>query len=115
MADGFLPEVPKRTSKKKVGLESVGILNTSNHIAEVELTVIFKDREPVGPYKINVPAQRATYILLNALQIPEPIPANTEYGFVITANAPILVQHAKVDANEIQQIVDTSFLYNKEN
>ena len=74
------------------------MLNTGDADAHVELRVYFADREPVGPYRVTVPARRTLHLRLNDLQEPEPIPRGTDYSTVIESDVPIVVQHTRLDS-----------------
>jgi hypothetical protein len=80
--------------------ETVCVLNTGDEDASVELTVYFDDREPAGPYRLQVPARRTLHQWLNDLDDPEPIPTDTDYAMVLRADVPIVVQHTRLDSRE---------------
>lgn len=92
--EGYLPS----SSKGDESHETVCILNTSDQDAEVEIMIYFKDREPVGPYNLKVPARRTLHQWFNKLRDPEPIPLETDYSSVITSNVPVVVQHTRLDS-----------------
>ena len=77
--------------------EDACLLNASNRDAEVLITLYFEDREPVGPYRIGLPARRTKHLRFNDLTEPEPVPRDTPYSAVIEANVPIVVQHTRLD------------------
>jgi hypothetical protein len=66
--------------------ESVSFLNASDQDANVP--VYFADREPVGPYRLWVPARRTLHRWFNELKDPEPIPLATDYSTVIKSDVP---------------------------
>lgn len=80
--------------------ETVSFLNTSDDDAEVELTIYFADREPAGPYRVDVPARRTLHLWFNDLDEPEPIPLETDYASVIRSTVPIIVQHTRLDSRK---------------
>jgi hypothetical protein len=80
--------------------ESVCLLNTAGRDAAVELTVYFTDREPAGPYRLTVPAERTLHQWLNELEDPEPIPPDTDYAMVLRSDVPIVVQHTRLDSRQ---------------
>jgi hypothetical protein len=61
--------------------------------AHVEITIFCADREPVGPYRVTVPARRTRHVRFNDLSDPEPIPCDTDYASVIESDVPIIVLH----------------------
>lgn len=80
--------------------ETICVLNTGDEDAEVELTIYFDDREPVGPFRLSVPARRTLHQWLNHLEDPEPIPTDTDYAMVLRASVPVVVQHTRLDSRE---------------
>lgn len=99
-----IPEgyIPGRSSgpEDMTSHETVCLLNTGDQDAEVELTAYFSDREPAGPYRLQVPARRTLHQWLNDLEDPEPIPTDTDYAMVLRADVPVVVQHTRLDSRE---------------
>ena len=90
IAEGWIPPL---------GDETVSFLNISAHDAQVKLTVYYSDRDPVGPYRITVPAGRIKRLGFNDLRDPEPIPRATSFAATIGSDVPIVVQHSGLDAH----------------
>ncbi len=82
--------------------ETVCLLNTGDRDAAVELTVYFADREPAGPYRLTVPAERTLHQWLNELDDPEPIPPDTDYAMVVRSDVPVVVQHTRLDSRQAE-------------
>jgi hypothetical protein len=76
------------------------MLNTADTDAHVTITVYFADHEPIGPYRVTVPARRTLHQRFNDLTEPEPIPRATDYASVITSDVPIVVQHTRLDSRQ---------------
>ena len=87
------------------------MLNASDDDAHVEITVFFKDREPVGPYRVTVPARRTLHQRFNDLTDPEPIPRGTDYASVIISDVPIVVQHTRLDSRQDKNALITTVAY----
>ena len=66
----------------------------------VEITLFFRDREPVGPYRFTVSARRTLHQRFNDLTDPEPVPRDTDYASVITSDVPVVVQHSRLDSRQ---------------
>ncbi|MBW4422581.1 MAG: hypothetical protein KME13_25770 [Myxacorys californica WJT36-NPBG1] len=66
------------------------------------MVVEFSDREPVGPYRVTVPARRTKHLRFNDLSDPELIPRDTDYASVIESNVPIVVQHTRLDSRQAE-------------
>ncbi len=75
-------------------------LNTNDEDALVEITIYFSDKEPVGPYKVTVPARRTKHLRFNDLKDPEPIPLETDYASVFVSNVPVVIQHTRLDSRQ---------------
>lgn len=91
--------------------EAACILNTSGRIAQVEIWIFYSDREPVGPYKISVPARRTKHVRFNDLKKPAPIPRGTDYASVIEADVPIVVQHTRLDSRQAANALMTTMAF----
>lgn len=101
IAEGWIPG----RSSGPDGMEShetVSLLNTSDQDANVEITVYFTDREPAGPYLVQVPARRTVHQWFNELDDPEPIPLETAYASVIRSDVPVVVQHTRLDSRQAE-------------
>ena len=46
------------------------------------LTIYYSDKDPVGPFKITVPARRTRHIRFNDLNDPETIPLKTDFSIL---------------------------------
>jgi len=77
-----------------LGDETVGFLNVSSAEAHVQIFIYYSNRDPVGPYRLTVPAKRIHRVRFNCLTDPEPIPRATDYAGTIESDVPIVIQHA---------------------
>ncbi|HSO41738.1 MAG: sensory rhodopsin transducer [Rhodospirillales bacterium] len=100
IAEGYIPPSSTGESREMISHETVCILNAADSDAEVEITVYFTDREPVGPYRMTVPARRTRHFRFNEFTDPEPVPVNTDFASVIESNVPIVVQHTRLDSRQ---------------
>ena len=55
IAEGYIPPESHGPEPEMTSHETVCILNPSDHAAEIEITIYYSDREPVGPYRVTVP------------------------------------------------------------
>lgn len=78
--------------------EACCILNASGEDAQIEITVFFENRSPVGPYRVTIPAHRTKHLRFNDLDDPEPIPRDTSYSSLIISSVPVIVQHTRLDS-----------------
>ncbi|HEY4015186.1 MAG TPA: sensory rhodopsin transducer [Polyangiaceae bacterium] len=102
IAEGYIPPASTGKSRELTSHETVCILNASEAEAQVEITIYFADRAPVGPYVFTVGAKRTRHLRFNEFQDPEPIPANTDFSSVIVSSAPIVVQHTRLDSRQAE-------------
>jgi hypothetical protein len=100
IAEGYIPGSSTGDGPAFESHETACMLNTSPQDAHVEITLYFKDREPVGPYKVVVPARRTLHLRFNDLTEPEPVPRDTDYASLIQADVPIVVQHTRLDSRQ---------------
>ena len=98
--EGFIPGRSVSQQPELVSHEAACILNASDEPASVELTLYFEDREPAGPYKVEVEPRRTKHMRFNDLQDPERVPRDTSYSSVIRSNVPIVVQHTRLDSRD---------------
>lgn len=100
IAEGYIPESSTGPEPQMTSHETACLLNTGDQDAHVEIMVYFSDREPVGPYRITVPARRTRHVRFNELKDPEPIPRGEDYASVITSDVPVVVQHTRLDSRQ---------------
>ncbi|MBW4463217.1 MAG: sensory rhodopsin transducer [Nodosilinea sp. WJT8-NPBG4] len=98
IAEGYIPPDDTDRPPEFVSHETACLLNTSDQEAQVQITLYFSDREPVGPYHLTVPARRTKHVRFNDLRDPEPVPRGTEYASTIASDVPIVVQHSRLDS-----------------
>ena len=91
--------------------DTLCILNTGEADAEIDLTIVYSEREPVGPYKLNVPSQRVRHFRVNDLIDPLAVPLDEPYAAVLEANVPIVVQFTRVDTGHPQQAICSTMAF----
>ncbi len=115
IAEGYIPEESTGPEPEMLSHETVCILNTSDdEEAKVEITVIFDDRDPAGPYEVTVPPQRTRHVRFNDLEDPEPIPVGTDYASVIEANIPVVVQHSRLDSRQSENALMSAMAFGED-
>jgi hypothetical protein len=98
IAEGYIPGDSASDDPALVSHETACLLNCSGRDAHVAITLYFGDREPVGPYRVTVPARRTLHLRFNDLEDPEPVPRDTDYASLIESDVPIVVQHTRLDS-----------------
>lgn len=111
IAEGYIPAWSNGPEPEFTSHETFCILNTGDSDAHVEVTIYFSDREPVGPYKVRVPARRTQHVRFNDLTVPKPIPTNTNYASLIESDVPIVVQHTRLDSRQAENALISTIAY----
>lgn len=113
IAEGYIPSKSTGPSPAMISHETACILNPGDASTEVEITLFFEDREPVGPYKLTVEGRRTRHVRFNDLQDPERVPRDTDYASVIRSQHPIVVQHTRLDSRQAENTVMTTIAYSE--
>ena len=111
IAEGYIPPFSNGPEPEMTSHETACLLNTSDQDAHVQITIFFSDREPVGPYRITVPARRTQHIRFNNLTDPERIPKGVDYSSLIESDVPIVVQHTRLDSRQAANALITTIAY----
>lgn len=102
IADGYIPGWSHGQPPEMTSHDAFCILNAGSSQAHVRVTVFYSDRDPVGPYTIDVSPRRTRHVRFNDLTDPEPIPRGTDYATVIESDVPIVVQHTRLDSRQAE-------------
>lgn len=113
IAEGYIPSYGNGPEPEFTSHETACILNTSNQKAEIEITLYFTDKDPVGPYKVTVEAQRTKHLRFNDLEEPEPVPLDTDYASVIESNIPVVVQHTRLDSRQAENALLSTIAFSE--
>ena len=111
IAEGYIPGWSNGPEPQFTSHETACLLNASDKEAHVEITVFFSEREPVGPYRLTVPARRTQHVRFNELEGPEPVPVDTDYASVIESDVPIVVQHTRLDSRQAENALLSTIAY----
>jgi hypothetical protein len=96
--EGYIPGESVSQDHALISHEAACLLNATDKDANISITLFFEDRDPVGPYRVKLPARRTLHLRFNDLTDPEPVPRDTGYASVIESNVPIVVQHTRLDS-----------------
>jgi hypothetical protein len=102
IAEGYIPGWGNGTEASLMSHETFCVLIVSDQEAQVEATIYFEDREPVGPYRVTVPPRRTKHVRFNDLFDPEPVPRDTAYSSLIESDIPVVVQHTRLDSRQAE-------------
>jgi hypothetical protein len=111
LAEGYIPSLSHGPSPQMTSHETLCLLTTSDIDAEVFITIYFADREPVGPYRVSVPARRTKHLRFNELSDPAPIPPDTDYSSVVESTVPIVVQQTRLDSRQAENALFSTMAY----
>lgn len=112
IAEGYIP--PDSTGgndRRFLSHETACLLNPGDNDAQVRITLYFSDREPVGPYRVTVPARHTLHMRFNDLTDPAPVPRDTDYSSVLESDMPIVVQHTRLDSRKQALALLTTIAY----
>ena len=111
IAEGYIPAESHGPQPQMLSHETVCLLNASGQDAHVEITIYYSERDPVGPYKVTVPARRTRHVRFNDLRDPEPIPRNTDFSSVIRSDVPVVAQHTRLDSRQAENALLSTVAY----
>jgi hypothetical protein len=102
IAEGYIPSDSTSDSPDLMSHETACILNAGDEDAQVRITLFFADREPIGPYKVVVPARRTRHLRFNDLREPAAVPRDTGYSSLLESDVPIVVQLTRLDSRKAE-------------
>lgn len=108
--EGYIPP-SSSGDPEMISHETICILNTGKQKAQVEITLFFTDKDPVGPYQVTVEAQRVNHVRINDLEDPEPVPKGIEYASVVESDVPVVVQHSRLDTTQAENALFTAIAF----
>ncbi len=111
IAEGYIPAWSNGPEPQFTSHETACILNTNETDAQIEIMIYFSDKDPIGPYRLCVPAKRTKHFRFNNLKDPEAIPVDTDYSSVITSDIPVVVQHTRLDSRQDANALITTIAY----
>lgn len=111
IAEGYIPGASHGPAPEMTSHEALCILNAGDVEAQVDLTVYFADREPAGPFRAIVGARRTLHLRLNDLEDPERLPRDTDFACVLEADAPVVVQHTRLDSRQAENALLTTIAH----
>jgi hypothetical protein len=111
--EGYIPTWSNGPEPEMTSHETLCILNAGRTDAHVEITVFFTDRDPAGPYRFTIPAQRTRHIRFNELADPEAIPVGTDFASTVESDVPIIVQHTRLDSRQAENALLSTIAYSE--
>jgi hypothetical protein len=111
IAEGYIPSESSFSDRALISHETACILNAGDRDAHISITVYFANKDPVGPYRVTVPARRTLHLRFNDLSDPQPIPRDTDYASVFESDVPIIVQHTRMDSRHAEIALLSTMAY----
>jgi hypothetical protein len=111
IAEGYIPSQSSFAEPALISHETACILNATDTVAHIRITIFFADREPIGPYRVSVAARRTLHLRFNDLNDPAPVPRDTDYASVFESDVPIVVQHTRLDSRRAEVSLLSTIAY----
>ena len=111
IAEGYIPKDSTGPAPAMESHETVCILNTSDKTANVNITIFFSDKDPVGPYNCKVEPRRTKHLRFNSLKDPEPVPKGVDFASVIESDIPVVAQHTRLDSRQAENALLSTMAY----
>lgn len=111
IAEGYIPSQSSFADPALMSHETACILNATDQVAHIRITIFFADREPIGPYRVSVAARRTLHLRFNDLADPAPVPRDTDYASVFESDVPIVVQHTRLDSRRAEVSLLSTIAY----
>jgi hypothetical protein len=77
--------------------DKIAVLNVTDQEAQVEMQILYENREPIKGYSFTVLPKRLRKIRFNDLIDPFPIPLESPFGFILQSTIDIIVQFSRMD------------------
>jgi hypothetical protein len=97
-------EIPMRSNGREPLFTShdlISVLNTSDSVASIELTLCYHDVEPVEGYCFDVQPRRVRRVRVNDLIDPLAVQLGVAYGILVECNVPVVVQFTRQDTSDV--------------
>jgi hypothetical protein len=97
---GWIPLGATGAEPTFTSYEKLAILNAGDEMANVEITLLYPDRDVVEGYRLTVAARRVRAVRMNDLIFPFAMPLETPYAAVIDSDVPVVVQFTRQDTRQ---------------
>jgi hypothetical protein len=111
LAGGHIPLTSTGEEPRDTSRDELCVLNTNAQEAHVEATIYYEDQDPVGPYRLTIPARRVRHVRCNDLIDPQAMPLDTPYAVVILADLPVVVQFNRRDTSLTANAIATTLAF----
>jgi hypothetical protein len=108
VAGGNVPIESTGREPELTSHDAICVLNANGVDADIEVTVYYVDRDPVGPYSIRVHARRVRRVRINDLIDPSAVELGVDFGLLIESSEPVVVQVSRQDTSGRGAIMGTT-------
>jgi hypothetical protein len=114
IAEGWLPPRGGHRGRALQSHEAACVLNAAAADAHLGIWIFFEDREPLGPYRVTVAAQRTLHLRFDDLADPAPVPRGVAFASVIRSDVPVVIQHTRLDTRTADAALMTTVAFGAE-
>lgn len=103
---------PSSQNGSYVSHEAICILNVTDRLAHINITLYFEDREPMGGFNATVEPRRTSHIRMDR-QISasgERVPMDTPYAALVESDVDVAVQYTRVDTTQSELALMTAIV-----
>ena len=97
---GWIPRNGTGPEPEFTSRDTLCLLNAGDALANVEVAIVYADRDPVGPYRLTVAPCRVRHVRINDLIFPEAVLLETGYAAIVRSDVPIVVQVGRQDTRQ---------------
>jgi hypothetical protein len=108
---GSIPLASTGREPENTSRDELCVLNASRKEAHLELQIYYSDRDPIGPYRLSVAAERMRCVRFNDLIDPQALPLDTPYACIIRSDEPVVVQFTRRDTGQPANAIATTMAY----
>ena len=110
IADGYMSDTKNGDF---VSHEAVCVLNLSDKTANINITVYFEDRDPIGGFVAECASKRTNHIRLDKIKNKDgiSIPHGVPYALFVESDVPVVCQHSRMDVSQAEMTLMTTIAY----
>lgn len=96
-----------------VSHEAICVLNVSRQPAQIQITLLYEDQEPVEGLCFTCGAMRTMHIRMDKVTTPDgsPLPQGIGYAAMLQSDVPVVVQYTRVDTTQPELALMTTMAY----
>ena len=97
----------------QVSHEAICVLNTSDKDAQINITLFFEDREPLGGFSAKCGARRTNHIRMDKEKNCDgkTVPKDTPYAVLVESDVDIVCQYTRLDTAQSEMALMTTICY----